>query len=105
MDGLCEEPTTKPDDPCTKYRSSVAKRYLLNKESAVNIKEQVQLAQEAGAKGAEDLARPARPGNAQRSMMRALLRGCKAPPLYWAKVPCHNPSTGEDMVHDKTKRL
>ena len=67
----------------------------------MNIKEQVQLAQEAGAKGAEDLARPARPGNAQRSMMRALLRGCKAPPLYWAKVPCHNPSTGEDMVHDK----
>ena len=34
--------------------------------------------------------------NASKSIMRALLKDCKAPDLYWGEVPCHDPKTQTD---------
>eukprot|EP00974_Lingulodinium_polyedra_P095272 9231379-Lingulodinium_polyedra.AAC.1 len=30
--------------------------------------------------------------------MRRMLKGCSAPPVYWAQVPGANPSTGEEQT-------
>ena len=48
------------------------------------------------ARGAEDLSREAQLKNANISVMRALLKDCKAPDLYWGEVPCHDPKTRTD---------
>ena len=42
------------------------------------------------------MAREAQLKNANKSVMRALLKDCKAPDLYWGEVPCHDPKTQTD---------
>ena len=68
-------------------RSHVARLYLGNTMSAKDIVDLVRKAQKAEAKGVNDLARAGGPKNAQRDLMRMLLRGCILPALYWASVP------------------
>ena len=58
--------------PEEEYRHAVMKKFLLNKASAHQVKRDVERATKAGAKGSEDLARPAQMGNAHRSLMRAM---------------------------------
>ena len=42
------------------------------------------------------MSREAQLKNANISVMRALLKDCKAPDLYWGEVPCHDPKTQTD---------
>eukprot|EP00969_Alexandrium_andersonii_P250646 11078119-Alexandrium_andersonii.AAC.1 len=78
------------------YRDHLAKLYLKNSMSAKSTKLQLQLAQKAGAKGAEDLSKECLDKHAQRSLMRALCKGNPLPPLYYANVPCHDPTTAQN---------
>ena len=81
------------EKPAKDYRDCIAKKYLLNKQSASEVKKEMQKAERAGAQGVADLATRTLERNSQRSLMRALLKGCDAPPLYWAKIPVHDPKT------------
>jgi hypothetical protein len=36
------------------------------------------------------------PGNANRDLLKALLKNKPWPPVYWADIPIHDPGTGED---------
>ena len=83
------------------YRTHLATLYLNNAMSAKRVKVQLQLAEKAGANGAEDLIRECLDAHAQRSMMRALVRGIALPEPYFAEVPCHDPTTGTDGVPQK----
>eukprot|EP00969_Alexandrium_andersonii_P226495 10002025-Alexandrium_andersonii.AAC.1 len=76
------------------FRNMVLRKYLENKASAYEIKVEVGKATRAGARGAEDLAPQVRLGNAQRSLMRACLKGCEAPPVYSMRLPVHTPGGG-----------
>ena len=98
-----EEPTPKEITPEDDFRHCVTKKFLLNKASSADIKKEVMKATKAGARGSEDLARDSLPQNAQRSMMRALKKeqkskGRQGPSLYYAKIPIHDPKTGENNV-------
>ena len=76
------------------YRKLVIGKYLDNRDSAKNIKEELQKSERAGAKGISDLTIGAAGKNSQRAMMRALLKDCSAPSLYYATIPTKNPKTG-----------
>ena len=90
--------TTEEVENQKAYRNHLAQLYLKNQMSAKSAKVQLQLAQKAGAKGAEDLAQECMARNAQRSLMRALCRGNPMPGLYQAEVPCHHPGSATDGV-------
>ena len=67
-----EEKAAGQDKAQKEYKDLIKKHYLGNQLSGGNIKELVQKAQSAGAKGAEDLSNKAMPQNANRSMLRGL---------------------------------
>ena len=81
------DPAPADVDHAREFRSHVARLYLRNKMSAKDTVDLVRKAQKAEAKGVDDLARAGGPKNAQRDLMRMLLRGCILPALYWASVP------------------
>ena len=76
-----------------KYRSCIINKYILNKDSAHNIKQEAINAEAAGARGIDDLTRKALMGNAQRSLMRACLKHCDAPEFYEVLCSTRNPKT------------
>eukprot|EP00969_Alexandrium_andersonii_P313793 13863954-Alexandrium_andersonii.AAC.1 len=77
--------THEQPDPSAEYRKHIIHLYLRNKSSALDTKISTQLAQKAGARGAEALATPTLPKHSQRSLMRALLKNTSMPNLYFAK--------------------
>ena len=72
---------------------------LRNKHSAKDTQELSHKATAAGAQGITDFSKVGcqgkRPGNFQRDLMRRMLRGCEAPPVYWAQVTGADPSKGQ----------
>ena len=91
------DPAPADVDHARECRSHVARLYLGNTMSAKDIVDLVRKAQKAEAKGVDDLARAGGPKNAQRDLMRMLLRGCILPALYWASVPVYDTKTNTNM--------
>ena len=91
------DPAPADTDPAREFRSHVARLYLSNKMSATDTVELVRKAQKAEAKGVDDLARAGGRRhvrqNAQRDLMRTLLRACTLPALYWASRPVYDTKT------------
>ena len=82
------------------FRDCMAELFLRNDLPACKAQRVMQQATRAGAAGVEDLARTAasgrQPGNANRDLLKALLKNKPWPPVYWADIPIHDPGTGED---------
>jgi len=75
----------------------MARLFLNNRMSAKEVCLLVQKAYKAGVQAVEPMARAGssqgRWGNAARNLTKVLLKDVDFPDLYWAKVPCHNPTT------------
>ena len=73
------------------FRNYVRHAHLRNKHSAKDTQVMSSKATSAGAKGVEDFAAAGKggkhPKNFQRDLKRTMLKGSKAPTLYWAEVP------------------
>ena len=95
--GAGGDPAPADIDHAREFRSHVARLYLGNKMSATDTVELVRKAQKAEAKGVDDLARAGGQRhvrqNAQRDLMRTLLRACILPALYFATVPVYDTMT------------
>ena len=94
----------KPDDASMDFRNYVASLYLRNRHSAAATQVLAEKATKAGASGVEDLAGAGasgrHPKNAQRDIMRKLLKHSNCPPVYWAKVPVKNTGPGTGKIYD-----
>ncbi len=73
-------------------KNHVANLYLRNKMSAEQIALFVRKAKKAGASGVDALVKSTGKSfdlkNAQRGLMRCLLKDSNAPEPYWAEIPC-----------------
>ena len=85
-----------------KWRQRAKKRGLSNESSGKTVLLDLQAATDAGAEGAEDLARTTCLKNARRDLARKLLKGSRWPKLYWADVPVKNLKKPEET---KTVKL
>ena len=81
----------------TDFRKHVVDLFLTNAFSGRSTQALLLKAEAAGAAHVSDLAkagaRGAHPQNANRDLLRRLVRGSTTPSLYWAPVPLVNPKT------------
>jgi hypothetical protein len=80
--------TTVLDEDAKSFRLHISNLYLRNKMSAEDTKRLVIKANKAGAQGVSNLARPSLPKNAQRGLMREMIKGATLPEPYYADIPC-----------------
>eukprot|EP00969_Alexandrium_andersonii_P253201 11190350-Alexandrium_andersonii.AAC.1 len=82
------------------FRDHMKTLFLKNKCSGLEAQALCQAAQAAGAAGVKDLVAAGKrgqiPKNIHRDMLRKFLKGTTAPEVYWARIPCQDPSTGEN---------
>ena len=86
-----EEPGPTEAD-ADEFKNHVANLYLRNKMSAEQTALLVRKAKKAGASGVDAMVKATGKSidlkNAQRGLMRCLLKDSKAPEPYWAEIPC-----------------
>ena len=84
-------------DPGIQFKNHIAHLFLKNRFSGPETVELIQKAYGAHAEGLDELLRAGGAGrhmqNSRRDLMRALLKGCKMPDLYWADIPVWNGNT------------
>ena len=84
------------------FKDSMAKLYLENKMSAKEVIDLVQRAYRAGIHSVGPMAKAGGEergwSNASRNLLAVLLKDLDFPALYWAEIPCHDPSTSSDRV-------
>ena len=104
--GWSEEfPSSDDGDPeaAGEFRHHIVDMYMRNKHSAKDTQVLAKKATAAGAQGINDFSNVGCeakwPGNFQRDLMRKMLRGCEAPPVYWAQVTGADPSKGEKKTN------
>ena len=94
--------STSDDAACLAYKRCVAEMYLKNEMSAKRTQQLVKAAQDAGARGAERMARAGgpkeNPKDMSRDIMRGIMKDTPAPPLYWAAIPTHDPRSKKNRV-------
>ena len=86
-----EEPGPTEAD-ADEFKNHVANLYLRNKMSAEQTALLVRKAKKAGASGVDAMVKSTGKSldlkNAQRGLMRCLLKDSNAPEPYWAEIPC-----------------
>ena len=92
-----ETPPAASLDPGIAFKNHLAHLFLKNTFSGPDAVELIQKAYGAGAEGLDELIRAGGAGrhmqNSGRDLMRALLKRCNMPDLYWANIPVWNKDT------------